>query len=1285
MGVLGDLLDEELGQKKQASSLGSLVDRELASSQSDFVGPPVPKKLGTLIDAELAGDTDAVKQTKVAALPPPFVAEPPGVGIPEIADPQGLPTPKVPGKPGIGFKESLKEEVTTPAKGAQFVPGVGGVVGAAEQLLYLDAANRLRSDYDYTKPIRPEEIRAGAIGSVPARFTTKEADVGLIEDLLVRTQEQQERGHTFGGQVAKGLLNLPTWMAEFAMTGGFANLGSAAAKNAGEKLLKSWAKTSAGKTALKAAGWTGGAITRATLGLAPRIAEKAGQRQVQAQILGADQEGWATSFAKAWGDIVIESASETAGDALTGIPIKVLNETKFGRKFVDSLRKGWMAATGGKAGDFAREMLTAGGYSNIIGEYGEERLGNLLRALTDVDDFGAGKDANVIDRLKAAVKQDLKPKNIAVELTVLAAPMAGQVAIGTIGPAETGGKEQKAPEKPSEPRTPEPVADRTQEAPETQPASQTAQETVRSETTEQDVSGFLRSVRGEGAVEAKNRVKASENSGEIYDRVKAIGYSKWKQMTDEQKVDKINQIIDEVTPEASGEGKLPPHLQIIADRAKAIEKQKGFTIEDVTPEGFGPSETTEPIPREPHLTTEQMRLIDSINEGKTILKGKISGDKRVAVERSIANSEKKLKELTQQLTPTPEAAEKQPWEMTRREIADKIGYKGGLKLSDVNRAIHRDVEESNRLQKEVNKEVKKREKQGMDREDAWEEVKKMDIWREFTTPTPDLNQIQNHSLHIRKALEQGKPVPPEVLAEYPDLKPSKVSKKAAKKRISAKEEFKVGDVINTKGQSNMADPITIRAIEKNSIKFTDAEGVDYAGFSRSTLRRLIQGDAWEKAKPDSLVKESAKPITEEGGKGKGEIPLNLRTDAFNRTLDLIDKGGNKRDIVTQIEASQNRLDSEQKEFLYKYANIQPTVETKAKEKAKPTKRIITKDAYEKAKKRLTDRNKLNIGVDPQGMADLFTVGAYHFESGIRTFAAWSRKMVESLGNWVEPHLESAWPLIQSMFEQGKTAKEVAEQTVTKEKKVTQPISTANTAKEVDTATKELLEETSARQADLADDREALGLEAMPSTERKSWQKSLQNAKDQNIQDRALRLATEINVSARALNDEETAGLVIRATELKVEHRKAIRKIKDTTDQADIMIQSAEIGRIESEFNAITRALHISGTEKGRALVSQKLTIDRNFDLISVKARAKAAKGKELSAKESADFKELTEKLDKATEKIDDMQREIDELNATRFVRKGGLKQFGRMTAQQKNLRLDGIKNRMSTLLEKGCY
>ena len=389
---------------------------------------------GVFSDFKLEPETEKIRKPQPLYQPEELVGLIPPA--PRIEDPQTVDIDVLSGQvpkpiPPIGFGESIAEEFTRPAKGTQQIPIVGGAFGAAENLLYLNASKRLQSEFDYSKPIEPGRISPGAAGYTPPSYATKDKDEKLISDMILRLQNQQERGYSFGGKVAKGLLQLPTWMIEFALTGGIARIGSKVVQEAGEKLLKSYAKTKAGQLALKTAGWTGGAITRASLGLAPRIAEKATQRQVGVQVLGTDQEGWATSFAKAWGDVTIEAASETAGEAITGIPLKILGKTKMGGKFVNGLRKTWMKATGGTAGDFAKKMAKAGGYSNIIGEMGEERLGTFLRAMTNVDDFGAGKDAGPIERLKAGLVEDAK--NLGVEAVVLSVPMAGQVVLGQAG------------------------------------------------------------------------------------------------------------------------------------------------------------------------------------------------------------------------------------------------------------------------------------------------------------------------------------------------------------------------------------------------------------------------------------------------------------------------------------------------------------------------------------------------------------------------------------------------------------------------------------------------------------------------------------------------------------------------------------------------------------------------------------------------------------------------------------------------------------------------------------
>lgn len=167
--------------------------------------------------------------------------------------------------------------------------------------------------------------------------------------------------------------------------------------------------------------------------------------------------------------------------------------------------------------------------------------------------------------------------------------------------------------------------------------------------------------------------------------------------------------------------------------------------------------------------------------------------------------------------------------------------------------------------------------------------------------------------------------------------------------------------------------------------------------------------------------------------------------------------------------------------------------------------------------------------------------------------------------------------------------------------------------------------TSAQKTQMARDRAALDLPELPEAERKAWQQSLDNAVARGLDKKADLLADEVQRRPRSLNDEETAGLVLRAQELKNEHARVMREIGAATDSSDIATKATERDVIEAAFDKVSQAAKLSGTEKGRALAAQKLTINQDYDLVSVLSRAKAAKGRELSSTERAEYEQLVAK------------------------------------------------------------
>lgn len=131
-------------------------------------------------------------------------------------------------------------------------------------------------------------------------------------------------------------------------------------------------------------------------------------------------------------------------------------------------------------------------------------------------------------------------------------------------------------------------------------------------------------------------------------------------------------------------------------------------------------------------------------------------------------------------------------------------------------------------------------------------------------------------------------------------------------------EFKVGDVIDIKGMTNMKGPVTIREIKGNTLKFTDAEGTDFAGMQRSDVRRMVNEAGW---KIDN--RELSK-------KGKGGIPgittTKVADEAYQQTVKnggvTINLSGNRptagyayspykdaETVISKSEFSQSHIDN----------------------------------------------------------------------------------------------------------------------------------------------------------------------------------------------------------------------------------------------------------------------------------------------------------------------------------------------------------------------------------------
>jgi hypothetical protein len=178
--------------------------------------------------------------------------------------------------------------------------------------------------------------------------------------------------------------------------------------------------------------------------------------------------------------------------------------------------------------------------------------------------------------------------------------------------------------------------------------------------------------------------------------------------------------------------------------------------------------------------------------------------------------------------------------------------------------------------------------------------------------------------------------------------------------------------------------------------------------------------------------------------------------------------------------------------------------------------------------------------------------------------------------------------------------------------------------------------TAAKRAFVDRDRSLLGLEEIPDAETQGWAENLLNAKRDGIPESALGLANEVLDKPRAFTPDETAGVVIRMAELKNKHAALTERIKAAKEPT--RADTGELNQVETDLDTLTRATRASGTEKGRALAAQKLTINQDYDLASVVTRAKIAKGTAPTPEERAKLASLTNKGERAKKRLESLDK-----------------------------------------------
>ncbi len=326
------------------------------------------------------------------------------------------------GKIGF-FEQALREEKS---ELVPFIPSASipfNAAAAARSIGLLRATNRLRDG--------------------EGDESQRKQDLTLVNKYLLRIEEERIRGYSIGGRITQGVMQLPGYMIEFLAagpaasgarvglkTGAQATLKALVKRNVAAAVLKGVRSNAVLRTGAKATGLLAGAVGR-TAAAPPVIVKGIADRQTASGLVLTDKgttlapeikEKPMTSAAKVIGDRLIENFSETTGGALT-TAAQTTFRTIAPVKLATAMEKVFVKMNPTKR---VSELWSKVGVENFLAELGEERVGDLLRAVTGVDDFGTGSGASVFDKVIASIPSG---DEWLVEIGVLSVP--GALRMGT--------------------------------------------------------------------------------------------------------------------------------------------------------------------------------------------------------------------------------------------------------------------------------------------------------------------------------------------------------------------------------------------------------------------------------------------------------------------------------------------------------------------------------------------------------------------------------------------------------------------------------------------------------------------------------------------------------------------------------------------------------------------------------------------------------------------------------------------------------------------------------------
>lgn len=283
-------------------------------------------------------------------------------------------------------------------------------------------------------------------------------------------------------------------------------------------------------------------------------------------------------------------------------------------------------------------------------------------------------------------------------------------------------------------------------------------------------------------------------------------------------------------------------------------------------------------------------------------------------------------------------------------------------------------------------------------------------------------------------------------------------------------------------------------------------------------------------------------------------------------------------------------------------------------------------------------------VDPEVAAGVVEEAKATVEAGLYEFAAFVKRVAKRFGRDVaislDPQLRRLWDGVAAKSPQMDQSSSVKAILGAKPKL---PAPAAGPAGQTAGT-----EQTSVKHANVEASRLQRGEYPLESDDAQTFEEWKDEAQRQIAEDPNWipRLIENLQVNPRALSEIETAGLAIHYTAAKNSYERVANKLQaqreagaEPAAMAEAQTNAEfELGRLRT-IEEIARAV---GTSAGRALVSRKITLERDYSLASLTLEAVTAKGGVApTAEESAQIATLAKEIKQLKAKLAEAQKQED--------------------------------------------